>query len=341
MNSKRIISTILALLLLIGVTSAFAASAGSSTDPLISRSYINDTYIPDMLDEMDELISDELGAMYSDTMGSLIPGVSVASYSSGKSIGLNTGNSITLISGSARLTITSGTVVNATTGQEVSSGSYLAQYNRYIAAEATVATVSVTAASVVATDGTDTGMGYFTDVMTDDWFYNEVNTAYELGLVNGKTTTVYEPGSSLTIGEAITLAARIHQIYHEGSTNLTGSGAEWYLPYVDYALENGLIAQGYSNYSAAITRQEFVHILYCAMPADTYTAINTVKDGAIPDVKTTDTYASEIYTFYRAGILTGDENFKFNAMTNIKRSEVAAILCRMFDTDMRKPVTLT
>ena len=34
-------------------------------------------------------------------------------------------------------------------------------------------------------------------------------------------------------------------------------------------------------------------------------AINAVADNAIPDVKSDDASAKEIYTFYRAGILTG------------------------------------
>lgn len=56
-----------------------------------------------------------------------------------------------------------------------------------------------------------------------------------------------------------------------------------------------------------------------------YRQINTVADNKIPDVITTDTYALEIYTFYRAGILTGsDKNGTFYPTNDIKRSEVAA-----------------
>lgn len=49
----------------------------------------------------------------------------------------------------------------------------------------------------------------------------------------------------------------------------------------------------------------------------------------------------EIYTFYRAGILTGsDKNGTFYPTNDIKRSEIAAILSRMYDKTARKTVSL-
>ena len=54
-----------------------------------------------------------------------------------------------------------------------------------------------------------------------------------------------------------------------------------------------------------------------------------------------DANAEAIYTFYRAGILTGsDGKGTFNPNSSIKRSEVAAILSRMFDSNVRQSVTL-
>ena len=77
------------------------------------------------------------------------------------------------------------------------------------------------------------------------------------------------------------------------------------------------------------------------MPSGSYAARNTVQDNAIPDVSSSDLYADEIYTFYRAGILTGsDKNGTFYPTNDIKRSEVAAILSRMYDKTARKTVSL-
>lgn len=86
--------------------------------------------------------------------------------------------------------------------------------------------------------------------------------------------------------------------------------------------------------NASATRREFVHIFFPAM--DSYKAINSVADNAIPDVKLGDKCADEIYAFYRAGILTGsDKQGSFRPDSTIVRSEVAAILIRMYDASAR------
>ena len=58
-------------------------------------------------------------------------------------------------------------------------------------------------------------------------------------------------------------------------------------------------------------------------------------------MKTGDKFVSEIYEFYRAGILTGsDTKGTFHSASTIKRSEAAAILLRMCETSARKSITL-
>ena len=81
------------------------------------------------------------------------------------------------------------------------------------------------------------------------------------------------------------------------------------------------------------------HIFHAA--AKDLRVINAVADNAIPDVKTGAAFAAEIYDFYRAGILTGsDANGTFHPADSIKRSEVAAILIRMYDSSARKSIAL-
>lgn len=133
----------------------------------------------------------------------------------------------------------------------------------------------------------------------------------------------------------------MHQLHHDGAVTLTNGNPYWYSSYVQYTLDNGIIDSAYPNYNAQVTRRDFVHIFYHALPISEYALKNSVADNAIPDVKSTDTYSAEIYRFYRAGILVGsDAKGTFNPASNIMRSEVAAILTRMFDEAARKSVTL-
>ena len=109
-----------------------------------------------------------------------------------------------------------------------------------------------------------------------------------------------------------------------------------------YALEKGIIAEDMSlQADKSITRRDFVKIFRASMPSSEFPVINEVSDGKIPDVAMNADGAAQIYDFYRAGILVGSDTLgTFNPDSNIVRSEVAAILTRMFDNTARKTITL-
>ena len=184
----------------------------------------------------------------------------------------------------------------------------------------------------------------FADVPSDSWYYSSVKAAWENGLIDGVTANEFKPNATLTVAQTIKLAAALHQLDRTGEVSLKNGGANWYDSYVNYAVVNGIIEKDYANYTQAqmnapVTRGEFVHIFHGAEEA--YKAINTVADNAIPDVKTTDKFAAEIYEFYRAGILTGsDAKGTFHSASTIKRSEAAAILLRMFEAAARVSIDL-
>lgn len=176
----------------------------------------------------------------------------------------------------------------------------------------------------------------FEDVAEDAWYRNDVLSANKLGLINGKTETQFCPDESITVAEAIKLAACLNQMYTDGEVTLENGTGVWYDTYVTYAEEKGIVDKAYEDYGAAITRKEFVHIFHAAMPESEYAAKNDMADGSVADVAMDSEYADEIYTFYRAGILTGGTDGQFMGESSIKRSEVAAILTRMYDAEARK-----
>ena len=181
----------------------------------------------------------------------------------------------------------------------------------------------------------------FYDVDTNDWFYGAVKSAWENELIDGVTARYFKPDSTLTVAQAIKLAAALHQKQSVGFVTLQNGGTHWYDNYVNYAVANGLIESVYQSKSAedmnkAVTRAEFVHILAKLLNAGT---INTVDN--IPDVKSGDAYADEIIAFYRAGILTGSDRLgTFHPESSLKRSEAAAILVRLYDATQRQYITL-
>ncbi len=181
----------------------------------------------------------------------------------------------------------------------------------------------------------------FYDVDSNDWFYEPVKSAWQNDLIDGVTARYFKPERSLTVAQAVKLAAALHQKQSVGFVTLQNGGTHWYDNYVNYAIANGLIEAVYQSKSAedmnkAVTRTEFVHILSKLLNAGT---INTVNN--IPDVKSSDAYADEIFAFYRAGILTGSDRLgTFHPESSLKRSEAAAILVRLYDATQRQYITL-
>ena len=174
----------------------------------------------------------------------------------------------------------------------------------------------------------------FTDVATDSWYYEDVDNAVRLGIINGKTATTFAPDDNLTYAEAIKLAACMNQLYNEGVVTIK-NGNPWYQTYVDYCVDNGIIDKEY-KYDDYATRSGYMVIFANALPDEALEKINNVPDSSIPDVPMTRAYSKAVYKLYRAGILQGsDAAHNCKPLDNIKRSEVAAILSRMMDKTKR------
>ncbi|HIX89837.1 MAG TPA: trypsin-like peptidase domain-containing protein [Candidatus Agathobaculum pullicola] len=182
--------------------------------------------------------------------------------------------------------------------------------------------------------------GQFTDVADNAWYADNVRAAYEYGLINGQSATRFAPDSSLTVAEAVKLAASLHSIYNTGSAEFASS-SPWYRTYADYALQNGILQAERSDYTQPASRAVFASVLAAALPTDALGAINTIADGAIPDVSTSASYAEAVYLLYRAGVLTGSDSAgRFMPTGTIKRSEAAAIVTRMADPSLRRTFSL-
>ena len=180
--------------------------------------------------------------------------------------------------------------------------------------------------------------GQFTDVR--GWYADYVADGYELGLFAGTGDTTFSPDSSVTVGEAVKLAACLHSIYETGAADFT-QGDPWWRVYADYCLEQGLIGADYSDYSNAISRAQFAVLLSTALPDEALSVMNELDDGAIPDVRLSDDCGEAVYKLYRAGVLTGsDSEGTFRPATNLRRSEMAAIISRMVHVTERKTVSI-
>jgi len=76
----------------------------------------------------------------------------------------------------------------------------------------------------------------FADVAESAWYYSDVFSANKLGLIDGKNSSLFCPDDSMTVAEAIKLAACLNQLYSDGEVTLENGTAAWYDTYVAYAL---------------------------------------------------------------------------------------------------------
>lgn len=172
----------------------------------------------------------------------------------------------------------------------------------------------------------------FADVPASEWYADSVRAVFEYGLMLGISENEFNPSGNMSIAESLTIASRLHNTYY-GKNYVFQNSDPWYQTYVDYTLEENIIAAPYGNYSVPISRSEFAVIIANAFPLS---AINKIESGAIPDIKKESVYYDEVYLLYRAGILSGVDSIgTYNPDSQISRAEVAVILTRIANEQSR------
>ena len=173
----------------------------------------------------------------------------------------------------------------------------------------------------------------FPDVNGGHWYRKNVALAYETGLMYGKENG-FDANSNITVAQVITMAARLHSVYHTGKAEFE-QGTVWYRVYVDYCVANDIIKKDeFSNYNKDATRSEFVRILSKAVPMAEFEEKNAFSK--VPDVDKNHPDSDAVLMFYKAGILAGsDSAHNFFPSRSITRAETAAIVTRIIDKTLR------
>jgi transglutaminase-like putative cysteine protease len=185
--------------------------------------------------------------------------------------------------------------------------------------------------------------GQFPDITENEWFgcnkQGVVCKAYELGLMQGKGAN-FDPNVGVTLAEAITIAARVSNIYNGGGWAFHQS-SPWYSSYLEYAVHKGIVQfDTFEDLTKPATRAEMAYIFARALPVEEFTSINTIE--ALPDVNTGTPYYNEILRLYKSGILTGNDAYgTFGPNDSITRAQAAAIITRIALPSERVSFTLT
>ena len=356
---KRIIAAALVLLLLVSLTTTLASTPGSAADPLISLSYINDTFYPETLEDCSTEVEDALGSVYDSAEDQLqsaydaymlrLSGYSGYTFAddftpislpTGTNAQLVTGSTFVLTSGQASLYISNGAVINISTGTEVSSGSYLSLNQRYFCAEDTSAVFTALADTVCQVDGYYTTSGSvivdtnkFLDVSSADWFYDAVIYASENGLFAGTSQVTFSPQSSMTRGMFVTVLYRLAgkpAVSADSTFPDVADKSQYYYDAVVWSNANNIVT-GYDDGKFypdnLITREQMAVIMYrYASYAGYDTTADSTKYDTFPDTGNVSAFAADAMKWSTSNGLINGSDGKLLPKDTASRAQVAQII---------------
>ena len=173
----------------------------------------------------------------------------------------------------------------------------------------------------------------FEDVKPDDWYYDEVKYVYDNGLMNGTTSTTFDPKMETSRGMVVTILFRQEGEPSAKMSSFTDIKAgQWYTDAVNWAAENKIV-KGYDDGTyrpnQAITRQELAAIIYRYSQHKGYDTSARKTLNAFPDGNTTHEWAMENVQWAVAeGLISGKGSGMLEPLADASRAEVATVLSR-------------
>ena len=306
---RRLAAGLLALIVLISCAAVYAASGGES---LITQTYLEETYVPGVLEQAQARVEEKTQSIYQ-SASSVLEGRHSAYLNGGNSaltdcrfkegdvLTLPAGSGVLLLAGGA--SVSTGTLVDVTAGTALSAGAALTARHRGLAAEGG-GTVTVTSdTAVLSLEGT------YTTASGSGVDYNALADALrDMGLFQG-TGTAYGSGYDLEVAPTrlVGLVMFLRLIGEEGAA--LSSTAAWCDRYVAYAYEQGytqgigpgLDGRLYFGANTNITAGEYVTFLL--------RALGYTDSGASPDF----TWSTALDRAVELGVLTSAERTALNS----------------------------
>ncbi len=201
-------------------------------------------------------------------------------------------------------------------------------------------------AEVSITVADEDNLKFADNVDSSAWYYNEVNKAAELGLMNGYAdTNLFGPNDTITRAQVAQVlfnmaGHRADMDLPEGSYNeiygyasfVDVNGKMWYGKAIAWAKAAGIVT-GYGDGTFApennITREEFATMLArYAQKYGNYTAGSAADFAAYGDASVVDSWAAEYVAWAVKGGYMGKNTNVLTPLANMTRAEAAAMVVR-------------
>ena len=185
------------------------------------------------------------------------------------------------------------------------------------------------------------------------WCASYVKLCYESGLMEGKSSSVFDPHGTLTHAQITAISARLLSALQGGDGELAKprEGELWYQPAYDLLVKSHILSLtddfqsdlpsfDRSSANEPATREEFVDYLSRALSSAGVALPKINQMDSLPDVRSNSREAA-ILAFYNAGVLSGKDSYgSFDGNGSLNRGEAAAMLARIVSPSLRLAVTL-
>lgn len=159
----------------------------------------------------------------------------------------------------------------------------------------------------------------FGDVAASDWYYEAVEYVCAKGLMDGVAEGSFAPNGTLTRAMVWTILARASGVDTDG-------GVSWYAKAQEWAAAKG-VSDG-ENPDAAITREEFVTMLWRLAGEPVYTA----DLSRVPDAGSISTWAQQAMCWaWATGLVEGDETGAVSPAASASRAAAATLIMRYLE----------
>ena len=312
-----------AVILLAAAILVSGAAVCAAGETLISKSYLSDTYLPEVEKQMTQRVEEGTEETYQSALAALeqkqqnylalaggeqsyAPALTDLRFKKGDVVTLTAGSGGMLLAGGVSLSYTGGGVIDVTAGQAVTSGSALSLRHRYVAGEGTTASLTVTSDTAVLSVE-----GYYSAALSNSVDYNALADAlYALGLFQG-SGTAYGSGYDLEVASTRIMGVVMFlRLIGEEEAALASTAVNpfvdtpaWCDRYVAYAY-----AKGYTNGIGTNAAGQLCFAPDRKISAEEYMtlilrALGYTDSGAAPDF-TWDTAISKSVAW---GVLTAGE----------------------------------
>lgn len=320
------------------LAAAILVSAAAASESLISKSYLTNTYLPDVEKQVSQRIEEKTEDTYQTALNDLnqkhstylalaggeqsyAASLTDLRFKKGDVVTLSTGSGGMLLAGSASWSFTGGAVVDVTAGQTAASGSALTIRHRYLAGENTTASVTITSDTAVLSVE-----GYYSVASGSGVDYNALADAlFEMGLFQG-SGTAYGSGYDLEVPSTRIMGVVMFlRLIGEEQAALSSTAANpfadtpaWCDRYVAYAFE-----KGYTNGVGENAAGQLLFAPDRQISANEYMtlilrALGYTDSGTTPDF-TWDTAVSKSVAY---GVLTSGEQAMLNQSSFLRAQVV-------------------